>query len=207
VIGRSGLRFTWLRAGFTALLVSLAFLVPVAVRVVWEQSLETARAQRATDLRTEIESLGRAARWRTPLSHGDDAALERLRIISEEALERGDSATAVTALREVRGAILATRVWSPTAFQTETLAEVNRQLAFMTGAGLAGEVELERIPGPHPFRANLAALAFVAWLVGTIGFLLQVLDRRGYIHPGRAVRWGGAWLLLLIAWMVLLRFA
>jgi hypothetical protein len=50
-------------------------------------------------------------------------------------------------------------------------------------------------------------LAFAGWLVASAGFVLRALDAQGRLRSRPAVRWGGASLLLLIAWAVLLRFA
>lgn len=66
---------------------------------------------------------------------------------------------------------------------------------------------LEQVPGPDPLRGAAAALAFAAWLVTSAGFVLRALDAQGRLRPRAALRWGGASLVLLVAWSVLLRFA
>jgi len=63
---------------------------------------------------------------------------------------------------------------------------------------------LDRDPGPVPWRANLAALSFVGWVVASGGFVLRGLDGDGRLRPRPALRWGGVSVLLLLAWAILL---
>jgi hypothetical protein len=200
-------------------------LTPLAVRVAWEghAELEAAEQARAEELLAqEIEHLGRAARWRLPVASHDEIALERLLVIGEEQEALGDAGiqTALMAYREVRRALLATRSWGIP--HEDLFARANQRIAALMaiqerafGTDLSGRGEqeayhlelLERVPGPDPLRANLAALAFIAWIVASGGFVLRALDAHGRLRPRPALRWGAASLLLLIAWMVLLRFA
>ena len=63
---------------------------------------------------------------------------------------------------------------------------------------------LSEAPGPVPWRATVAALAFVLWLGATTGFVTRGLDAAGRLRPRSAVRWGVASLLLLVTWAVML---
>jgi hypothetical protein len=208
-----------------AFLLLFGVLIPLSVRVVWEGRAELEAADRARGeelLTQEIEHLGRAARWRLPIASHDEIALHRLLAIGEDQEALGDDGiqTALMAYREVRRALLATRSWGIP--HEDLFAQANQRIAVLMaiqerdfGTDLSGRGEqeayhlelLERVPGPEPVRANLAALAFVGWLVASGGFVLRALDAHGRLRPRPALRWGGASLLLLVAWMVLLRFA
>lgn len=195
---------------------------PLLVRVAWEgraelQAAAHARSQEDTD--AEIEHLGRAARWRMiGLSHDEDA-LARLEAIGRLANDAGEDRrhVALAAYREIRRALLATRSFDvPHADQfhranahiAALMAEQER--AFGTDPAAREDPEafhlalLERIPGPQPWRSNLAALAFVGWLAACGGFVLRGLDGEGRLRPRPALRWGGATLVLLVGWAVLL---
>jgi hypothetical protein len=200
-------------------------LIPLAVRVGWEGRAELERADeaaQAANIDREIEHLGRAARWRLPGLRYDDIALERLVALAEQQEARGDVGTqsALAAYRETRRALLSTRTFGVP--QPDLFDRVNERIATLMAAqearfdtDVSGTGDpytyhlqlLDETPGPDPWQATLAALAFVGWLVSVAGFVLRALDARGRLRPGAAVRWGGACLLLLVAWTVLLRFA
>jgi len=208
-----------------ALLLLFGVSIPLAARVAWEGKAEIDAADQARAeqmLAQEIEHLGRAARWRLPIASHDEIALERLLEIGAEQEALGDDGVqlALAAYREVRRALLATRSWGIP--HRDLFHEANRHIAALMavqerafGTDLSGRGEqeayhlelLERVPGPDPVRANLAALAFLGWIVASGGFVLRALDAHGRLRPRPALRWGGASLLLLVAWMLLLRFA
>ncbi|MBL4684838.1 MAG: hypothetical protein JKY37_09635 [Nannocystaceae bacterium] len=215
-IARVGLKVAWI------VLAVLLIGAPLLVRVGWEgraelQAAAHARSQEDTD--AEIEHLGRAARWRMiGLSHDEDA-LMRLEAIGRLASAAGEDRrhVALAAYREIRRALLATRSFDvPHADQfhranahiAALMAEQER--AFGTDPAAREDPEafhlalLERMPGPQPWRSNLAALAFLGWLVACGGFVLRGLDGQGRLRPRPALRWGGASLVLLVAWAVLL---
>jgi hypothetical protein len=201
------------------------FGAPVLVRVAWEGRAELQRADAAEadgDTEAEIEHLGRAARWRMPILGHDETAIDRLLVIGTNAESEGDDGrqTALVAYREVRRALLATRTWGVP--QREVFDDVNQRIAtlmaeqeadFGTDVGGTGDPYtyhlklLQEVPGPDPWRANVAALAFLGWIVATAGFVLRAIDAKGHLRPKSAVRWGAASVLLLAAWAVLLRFA
>ena len=202
-----------------------ALAIPVAVRVSWEGRAELDLADAAAeeeDADAEIEHLGRAARWRMPLLSHDEEAIDRLLQLGTDAESRGDEGrqTALAAYREARGALLATRTWGVP--QRDVFDDVNVRIAtlmaeqeadFGTDVGGTGDpytyhlALLEEVPGPDPWRANFAALAFVGWIVATVGFVLRGIDARGHLRPKSAVRWGVAAVVLLAAWALLLRYA
>ena len=60
--------------------------------------------------------------------------------------------------------------------------------------------------GGHPIGSSLAALCFIGFVITAVGFVMRGLDVHGRVRPKVAVRWGGACLVLMIAWMVLMRW-
>lgn len=207
------------------LAVAAALAIPVGVRVAWEGRAELDLADAAADeedIDAEIEHLGRAARWRIPLLSHDEEAIDRLLQLGTDAESRGGEGrqSALAAYREVRGALLATRTWGVP--QRDVFDDVNVRIAtlmaeqeadFGTDVGGTGDpygyhlALLQEVPGPDPWRANFAALAFVGWIATTVGFVLRGIDARGHLRPKSAVRWGVAALVLLATWALLLRWA
>lgn len=205
--------------------VALAVLAPLFGRAAWEGRAEMEAAQAAAaqgDLEGQMRHLGRAARWRLPLARHDEEAIAALLALGEQLEARGPEAreTALVAYREARRALISTRAWGVP--QPEALQRANERIAalmaaqeleFSSDLSTTGEQEawhrakLFELPGPTPWRANLAALAFVAWVGVTVGFILFAIDAHGRLRPRPAVRWGILVLLLLVAWMVLTRLA
>lgn len=202
----------------------VAVLVPIAARVAIEGQAELAAANAAQardDIDGEIEHLGRALRWRMPGRDHDDVARERLWAIGQAQEARGTDGrdAALAAYRELREGLLGTRVWGIP--HREDWEAANLRIAVLMAAAERdhegrGELEerevfhrarLDEAPGPHPVRANLAALAFAGWVVCTAGLLLRGLGPRGRLRPRAALRWGLGAVLLLVAWAVLLATA
>lgn len=215
----------WLgRAGLLTVIVAGVF-APLCVRAIWEGRAELEAASAAAEAARhddEIIHLGRAARWRVPLASHDDQALDRLMALGAAHEQRGAEgrADALAAYREARRAILATRTLGIP--HADVFHAANQRIAALMaaqerelGMDLSGEGRqedhhlalLEQVPGPDPVRGAGVALAFVGWLVASAGFVLRALDAQGRLRRRPAVRWGGASLLLLIVWAVLLRFA
>jgi hypothetical protein len=197
---------------------------PLAYRVSFEAraELEAAdHAQQSGDVEREIVHLGRALRWRLPLSGHDEVAIDRLLEIGGAHAQTTEGASAaLSAYREVRRGLLATRAWGVP--HEDVFHLVNGRIAELMaaqerrfGTNASGDEDpyayhlrlLEQVPGPDPLLGNLAAFSFIAWLGACAGFVFRCLDARGRLRPKRAVRWGGAVLVLLVAWVVLLRFS
>lgn len=194
--------------------------IPIAVRVVVDGRAALEQAQHAEDIDLRIEWLGRAARWRMPGFTHDDEALAQLMRVGEAAQTRGDWTEALAAFREVRRAILGTRAWGVPHRETFDLANeriatlmAEREAADHTDAGGQGDPYayhlqlLQAQPGPDPVRGNLAALAFLTWLLSSAAFVARGIDAKGRLVPRRATRWGAAVLVSLVAWCVLLATA
>ncbi len=97
-------------------LVVLGVLGPLLGRAAWEGHGALVQAEQAAAegrIDGEIMQLGRAARWRVPIASHDERALARLMAIAATAEQAGEasSQTAITAYREARGALLASRSW------------------------------------------------------------------------------------------------
>ena len=206
----------------------LAAMLPLVVRTIWEGRAELVEADRAAlegRPQEEIIHLGRAARWRMPLARHDDEALARLMVLGETHEKVGKRELALDAYRETRRAIYATRGFSIP--HPETLKRANARIAtlmaeqerdfgrFEEGVDPAEALEerrkwhlakLEAPVGPDPVGSRLSAIAFVGWIVCGVGFVLRGLDAHGRLRVRSAVRWGIGCLLLMVAWMVLLRW-
>lgn len=172
------------------------------LRVWWSagEALAEARAAAAAgDEAAAIEGYAHAMRWYSPAAAAPVEAAAALDALAAAAEARGDRATALRALRRLRGAILATR--GLTCPFCARLDDVNQRLARATAAeqralgqptiggrddaGLvADHLALLRLdPVPHPGWAALAVFGFFAWVAG--GFLLVF---RGFDRALRPVR-------------------
>jgi len=180
--------------------------------------LETAAQSRSAGLRdTAADFYARAARWYLPGNGVQADALAALSDMAREAGTAGDSAFALRAWREVRGAVLGTRWLTVTA--PEELREANGEIARLTAAedrALRGDAALtqaahlallERDLAPSPLLSAVAVLLFAAW----IGILVRG-GVRGVLPDG-TVRWRvlgahvGASLVVLALWLVAVGFA
>jgi hypothetical protein len=165
----------------------------------------------AGDLDGEIRHLGRAARWRLPLAQHDELARARLREIAERETAAGHVGVALVAWRELRSAILATRTID--VVDPELLEAANSEIVLLMvrEAGEAGTpadsarwtAELDGSPSGRA-RSLSAAACFAAWLIACIGFFMRGIDGKGRLEPRSALRWGGAMLVLLVAWLALM---
>ncbi len=197
----------WSRVRLPAAVLALV-LTPLLVRVQCEARGElaaAAAAREAGDVDGEIVHLGRALRWRLPLSQHDEVALARLLEIADGT---DDDTVALAACRELRGALLGSRALDVP--HGDVLAEVDDRIAALT----------ERVGDPVRTRAQhhallregatrsrvrpaLAALAFLGWVAATAAALRLGLDRSGRAVPGRGARWMLAAVALLLAWLLL----
>jgi hypothetical protein len=201
-------RLGWIAAA------ALLVLAPLVARTLVDGRAELARADAAAeagDRDGEIRHLGRAARFRLPLAQHDELALARLLELARDASEADEIAIALAAWRELRSALLSTRVLDVS--EPELLAQANAAIvelmvdeARANNRPIARErwaEELEQDLAPRG-RTLAAALLFAAWLVACIGFFARGVDATGRLNPRPALRWGGSVLLLLIAWILLM---
>ncbi|HLT36090.1 MAG TPA: hypothetical protein VK034_07385 [Enhygromyxa sp.] len=196
------------------LVASVSLLAPLCGRTLVDGRAELARAEAAAeagDHDAAIRHLGRAARFRLPLANHDELALSRLRELALDA-EAGDrTSTALAAWRELRSALIGTRVLDVA--DPELLAEANAAIvdlmiheARAADRPIARERwadELEQDLAPR-HRSLLAAACFAGWLVACVGFFVRGIDGKGRLIPRPALRWGGLALLLLVAWLLLM---
>lgn len=210
-----------LAAKIVAVVVLIA--APVWGRAFAEVRAETDLAEGARDegrLDRSIVHYGRAARWRTPFCGLDEAAVARLLELGEQARAAGETARALHAFREVRGALLATRVFSVR--QRPNLEQANESIAALmaqqerelgTDVGGTGDPErfhaelLADVPGPNPVLAALSSVLFVLFVASCVGMFRYGLDERAKPVPRRAVRFGVAIVVSLAGWLVALRLS
>jgi hypothetical protein len=196
--------------------VGVLVLAPIAGRVLVDgraQLREASDAAEAGDTQAEIRHLGRAARFRLPLASHDEQALARLAELgrSRSANAELDLALALAAWREVRGALIGTRVVDVS--DPALLAEANRAIvelmareAEAANAPVARErwaEELEEDLAPRG-RSLLAAACLVAWLGACVGLFVRGVDGKGRVDPVAARRWGVLVLVSLVAWILLM---
>ncbi|RMH00073.1 MAG: hypothetical protein D6705_01190 [Deltaproteobacteria bacterium] len=164
------------------------------------QLAEGRRLRAEGRLPSAIYVLGGAARMRTPLAEAYRAAEAELEEIAHDrtvphALQR-------LAHREVRRAIAARRVFAvddPEAFEHAARAE-------NPDGPVPGVEPAEGAGTFSPLRATGAAACFVIWVWASLHLIRRGIDGAGRLRPA-AVRWGIVWLVGLVAWAVLTRFA
>lgn len=186
--------------------------------------LEAARAAEAAgDVDRALAYHQYAMRWYTPLAAAPREAADALTAIADRAEAAGDRATALAALRRLRGAILATRsLYSPFG---DRLPEVNRRLARLTaeeqlalgqptlrGRDLATlEADHRRLleldPTPATGWSLVVVLSFVGWVSGAALTIARGLDAEARLVRGPALRWGGFAALCFAAWIAGLALA
>ncbi|MFO7561139.1 MAG: hypothetical protein R6X02_00745 [Enhygromyxa sp.] len=189
-------------------------LAPLVVRTLVDGRAELARAEAAAELgdrEAEIRHLGRAARFRLPLAGHDDHALARLHELALAAEAADELDTALAAWRELRSALIGTRVIDVS--DPELLAEANAAIvelmvreARLDARPIARERWAEELEQDLQARGRslLAAFCFAAWLVACVGFFARGVDAKGRLRPRPALRWGGMVLAWLLAWILLM---
>lgn len=211
----------WLVAKIVGAVVLLA--APIWGRAFAEGRAEVAAAEAARD-QGELEDAavhyGRAARWRTPLARHDELAVAQLLSMGDAAAAAGERDRALAAYREVRGALLATRVFGVpqrASFErandaiAELMAEQERE--YGTDVGGTGDPEsfhrelLADVPGPNPVLSALASVLFVLFVLSVVGMFRYGLDEQTKPVPRHAVRFGVAIVVSLVGWLVLLRLS
>ncbi len=188
--------------------------VPVArVYLSGREELTTARQCRDTGLSdAAIDHFARAARWYLPFSSTSYNAIEGLLDISRGFRAAGDNKTALRALREARGAILASR-WFLTPHR-DFLEQINRDIAtLMAGESLPGGpgsdaeenlAQLQATTLPNPWLSGLAGLLFLAWIPVTVIGATKSVTRDGRFAGRQGIVWISASAGLLCGWLVIL---
>lgn len=178
------------------------------------QALET-RRDRAGALRHYQWAL----RWYSPLASAPVKAADALDRMAREAVERGDRAEALAALRRLRGGILSTR-WLLSPFG-DRLPDVNARLAKLTAeqqvaeghaVTIAGrsqsELEAEHArllaldPMPAPGWSLLVVLSFLGWIGGGLLTIFRGLDREVRLQRGPALRYGALTAVCFSLWIL-----
>jgi hypothetical protein len=202
------------RAAAIVVALALALLTPLVVRVAIDGRAELRLADEAAaagDLDGQILHLGRAARFRLPLAGHDELALAQLRDLARSADEAEEIELALAAWRELRGALIGTRVVEisdPEALREANAAIVDLMAREAEARGNPPDrerwaAELDEDLAPRG-RTLFAATCFVAWLGACLGFFTRGIDGKGRLVPQPALRWGGSTLVLLIAWLLLM---
>lgn len=201
------------RAGLAALALVL-ILAPIYLRVWIDGAAALGQADAAAaagDLDAELRWLGRAARHRLPLASHDDRARARIVALAETADEDGRETEALACWRELRRAIVATRV-----FAVDDRARIDRANARIVAlmgetAAAAGQpadparwaAELDEDLAPRT-RSLAAAACFALFLLACVGFFVLAIDDKGRLDPRRGTRTGALVLVTLIAWISLM---
>lgn len=202
--------------------IAATLVVPVVVQVAVQARSEIVAADDAAangDEPAEVIHLGRALRWRLPLSSHDEHALARLLAIGENAEQDPDDvghARALAAYREIRSALLGSRALDVP--HDDVLADVDARIARLMAAqsqalGVVAEGEArqhERLrEASQASRTGpvLAALALLAWVCATFLFLSRGVDARGRLTRPTGTRTGLLVLAALVLWLLAWRFA
>lgn len=199
------------RAAAWAAVVVLGVSGPLLGRAAWEGRGALAQAERAAAegrVDGEIMQLGRAARWRVPIARHDEVALARLMTIAAEAERAGEasSQTALTAYREARGALLASRAWGVA--DPALLDAANHGIArLMAAQEQVFGTDLSGAGSPEAYHLALLRRAGEQgppWpaLTGVLTALTSALALRGGPKEGRArVIWAALAVLgALVTW-------
>lgn len=200
---------------------AICLLIPLSVVIVrvgvsGSSDLKTAIAcEKAGLTDTAIDFYGRAARWYLPFSSTQRRALEGLlNIAAGQTGPEGDK-TAVRALYEARGAILATR-WIMTP-ASDLLGQVNdslaRRIAATSEPGQAGSDSnanlaiLSKTASPRPLVSFLATVLFLAWVGATVFGATRAVTPDGRFAGRSGLPWIAVSAGLLFCWLILLALA
>lgn len=206
------------RAAALAVALGLVLLAAAAIRVTVSGHRELARGRdllAAGQTEEGVASLGRAARWYLPALGAHRAARESLMEIGAAREAAGDAAGALTAFRHVRGAILGSRwLFTPDADLLDTANDRIAVLMAAQDAAIRGDKALdapahraflERDAVPDAGRSALAVGLFLAWVGAAAVGLWRGLRPDGGIRGRVLASWSALSLLLLAAWVFVLR--
>ncbi len=192
------------------------------IRVAVSASADLDAAQ-AAETRRDLDGAVRHYQWAvrsySPLASAPVKAADALDRLAREAVERGDRARALQALRRLRGGILATR-WLLSPFG-DRLADVNARLARLTADQQLAEGHPDTLAGrdrdtliadhaallaldpiPSPWASLWVVLSFLGWVLGALGFIFKGLDREARVQGPAARRFGALTVLSFAAWVV-----
>lgn len=190
------------RLGVLAALV----LALVTTRVVWSSRVEWHVAQsrlRAGDHAQAIDHWGRAARLYAPANPYSSRSRQALAAVATEAEVAGDSTLALSAWRELRSSILATRSFYTPAKQQ--LNQANSQIARLAALAEAPAPDaapnlearqrwhaelLARDDAPSVAWTLVALLGLIGWIAAAIGLLWRGLDDQDRLRTRAAAAWG-----------------
>lgn len=171
------------------------------------------------DLASSMLAARHAAEWYVPLDSCSESALALLDAVAAKADATGQGELALVALRSERTSIMLTR-WlvTPHADRLPRLhAEIAARMAAERRASGKAQpddqsrylAQLDGYPsrGPNPWLALAGSLGFAGWLVAVAGFAWFGLRADGSFVWPRALRWGGAALVLFCLWLTLVRYA
>lgn len=203
-----------------AFLIALLGVLAVAYgRVYFEARAALARATAARAAGDDLEAVTQyqyALRGYTPGAAAPRQAAQALLSLSEEAEGRGDAATALMALRRLRGGVRATR-WLISPFgdlaeevDARIAGHMARQSLGQPGAEgrdlealRAEHLRLLRLdPTPHPGWSSLVTLSFMAWLLGLTLFIRRGLDAEARLKGRAALGWLGFAALSFALWII-----
>lgn len=179
--------------------------------------LSTARqALEARLIETAIDFYDRASRWYLPLIGAHKEARAEMARLCRDLEATGKAKEALRCFRRLRGTIMATR-WLVIP-DSDLLEESNLAIARLSEAERGPDGRplldakthlelLERDESPDPWLSGLAIILFFCWLGGTSYGLWTSIAPSGAINWSRLGRFILLSVLLLIAWLVTLRFA
>ena len=195
----------------------------VVVRVLWSSRVQWREAEAhlvAGDEIGAIDRYGRAARLYAPGSPWCARSLVRLEELALGDERAGKPEPALSAWRELRASILATRsFYTPS---PERLARANEHIARLAadtesptvdpGADRAARerwhaARLAESDAPSVPFTLLALLGLGAWIGCAVGFLRHALDDEDRLVPAPALRWSLGVVLGFAAFLVGLAFA
>lgn len=164
---------------------------------------EGERLRKAGHVETAVAHYRRAARAYVPGNPFDEAALEALARMADEAEGRGDTQLALRAYRSIRAGILATRsFYTPHAAR---LRAANARIADLTASLPPPPMDadktrqqlrkehlelLQHFDGPRVAWALVSLAGFVMWVGGAFGFSVRGFDERNGLIRRPACRWG-----------------
>jgi len=204
----------------TLLLVALFVVAAGRAAVSCRKELHAAEGFVASgDLSSSLLAARHAAEWYVPLDGCSEAGLVLLDEIAAKADATGQAELALVALRSERTSIMLTR-WLVTP-HAERLPRLHAEIAARMAAERRASgkaqpddqsrylAQLDGYPsrGPNPWLALAGSLGFVGWLGAVAGFAWFGLRADGSFVWPRALRWGGAALLLFCLWLTLVRYA